>query len=262
MITRQQILDFIATAPGVTNKDIAHRFAMTEALASTRTKQMLDLGYVTRKDGPPVKGRPTYKYYVAAGTEGKPKQERLSVVRDIGSAPMKQKPSPEPLVNEKPIVESSLDSLVSGFVSGFADTLAQAIVSQLKPKLEDALKRALPVALPAPPVITEPPKQEFIPKEEKKRLPVIGIIGIAPPKRAAILEEFGDIFEIVFWWSEENEHIIKSMASRCQMVFVMHYVGHRHTQMISARGGVMRRITGDINALTEAMTSYFLEVAA
>ena len=129
-------------------------------------------------------------------------------------------------------------------------------MAQLKPRLEEELKKALPTALPSP-VISAPVEQYIA----KQRLPRVGIVGISPPKRQQIEQEYGELFELVYWWSEDGDNKLKSMATSCEIVFVMDYVSHRHTQIMQARGGNLRKINGDIRALIDELAKHYVEQA-
>ena len=250
MVTRQDLVGFIKQNPGCTNTEIAKHFNLSTGSTSTRTGQLYKAGYLTRKGSAPnTRGNIVYSYYAHHDAEGKTKRERLHIVQ-----PAQTK------THDKPIESLSLDSLVGDFVQSFASTLATAIVGQLKPRLEEELKRALPAALPSPAVIspqTQP--TEVIPKQ---RMPRIGIVGIAPPKRQQIDHEFGDIFEVIYWWSEDGDNKLKSMATSCEIIFVMDYVAHSHTQIMSSRGANLRRINGDIRVLIDELEKHYLEQAA
>ena len=247
MTTRHQLIEFIKSNPGCKNVDIAKRFNLDTSGAATRTSQLHKGGFVTRKGSTPnSRGSVVYSYYAHTNTEGKTKQERLHIV----------KPS-IPKAHDKPIVGISLDTLVSDFVTSFAASIASSIVAQLKPRLEEELKKALPTALPSP-VISAPVEQYIA----KQRLPRVGIVGISPPKRQQIEQEYGELFELVYWWSEDGDNKLKSMATSCEIVFVMDYVAHRHTQIMQARGGNLRKINGDIRVLIDELAKHYVEQAA
>jgi DNA-binding MarR family transcriptional regulator len=248
MTTRHELIEFIKANPGCKNADVAEHFGLSAANASTRTGQLYKGGFVTRKGSAPnSRGNVVYSYYAHANVEGKTKAERLHIIQ-----PSQAK------THDKPIVGISLDTLVGDFVTSFANTLAASIVAQLKPRLEEELKRALPAALPSAPVISAPVEQYIA----KQRLPRVGVIGVAPPKRQHIDAEFAELFEIVYWWSEDGDNKLKSMATSCEIIFVMDYVAHRHTQIMQSRGANLRRINGDIRALIDEMAKHYLEKAA
>lgn len=248
MTTRHELIEFIKANPGCKSDLVACNFGFNINSAATRLKQLYDAGYVTRHStGINKYGKPVYAYKAHADTEGKTRKERLASVTQISPAP-----------HDKPIVGISLDTLVGDFVTSFANTLATSIVAQLKPRLEEELKRALPAALPSAPVISAPVEQYIA----KQRLPRVGVIGVAPPKRQHIDAEFAELFEIVYWWSEDGDNKLKSMATSCEIIFVMDYVAHRHTQIMQSRGANLRRINGDIRALIDEMAKHYLEQAA
>lgn len=250
MATRQELLTFIKSHPDCNTKAIAEHFGFNINSAATRTKQLFDGGHVTRKQvGINTYGKPLYIYNAPSEVEGKTKKERLAIAQ----------PSHVP-TTDKPIVSLSMDDLVSGFVSNFAQSLVGAIITQLKPRLEEELRKALPAALPKPTVLA-PSEPVHIPAD-KPRLPRVGILGVQPPKRCAIDTEFGELFDLTYWCSDDGDNRLKPMAHSCETIFVMDYVSHKHTQLLQARGANLRRVNGDIRALTDLLTGYFLEQAA
>ena len=246
MTTRQDIIDFVRVNPGCATKDFARVFAVNTNDAATRLKQVFDAGYIRREVAAVTKGRPSYAYWVVEASVGKLKKERLAIVKNL-----------EPNTHDKPIVGNTLDSMLSDFVGSFAASLAGAIVDQLKPRLEQELRKVLPAALPSPALMEV---QQA--KPEKVRLPRIGILGVATAKRASIDEEFDTIFDITYWCSDDGDLRLKPMAHSCEMIFVMDYVGHKHTQLLTSRGANMRRVNGDIRAMQDMLTSYYIERTA
>lgn len=256
MLTRNDVLKYLKAHPGATNRDLADHFNIRPNIMATRTKQLLNRGFVTRTEiGKTLTKSPVFGYVAVAQAEGKsaPERRKLQAHQTVVT--------PSSNVGERLDVPE-----LSEMIQSLADTLAKQIASQvvvsLHTQLRSELAAVIPPALPAPRFDIQAIVGNAVEVQAPVttvRKPKIGIVGVHVGSRQTIEEEFSSIFDIRFWTVEDGDSRLKSMAVSCELIYVMDYVGHKHTQLLTAKGAKWKKIHGGVSVLTNEMTSYFLE---
>lgn len=95
-------------------------------------------------------------------------------------------------------------------------------------------------------------------KEQKTRLPKIGVCGMSPNQAGAIASEIGELAELDFW-HDDGQGRLQSMAGRCDIIFVNRgQVCHKTTEMLDAlKAKYMMPKTNGKTAMLEAIKGYF-----
>lgn len=95
-------------------------------------------------------------------------------------------------------------------------------------------------------------------KEQKTRLPKIGVCGMSPNQAGAIASEIGNLAELDFW-HDDGQGRLQNMAGRCDIIFVNRgQVCHKTTEMLDAlKANYVMPKTNGKTAMLEAIRDYF-----
>lgn len=95
-------------------------------------------------------------------------------------------------------------------------------------------------------------------KEQKSRLPKIGVCGMSPNQAGAIAAEIGEFAELDFW-HDDGDRRLQSMATRCDIIFVNRgQICHKTTEMLDAlKANYVMPKTNGRTAMLEAIKGYF-----
>lgn len=248
MITRKEIIDFLKANPGATNRDLAEHFRVTTALMSTKTRQYLAGGFVTRQEASrTLTNIPVYGYYV--NTEVAPGMTKKERVETTLGQRLDNAQTPE----------------IAGTIKTLAEALARQIAAQVVVSLQPMLQRELAAVVPVAPPIPVLDVSTLLPSpaapvEKPKRMKV-GVIGLLPQQAGLLTTEFGEHFEFRFWKGESNG-LLKSIGVSCDVVLTTKWSAHSQTETLKSVGANVRHVAGGMDELRTTLTALYVEGVA
>ena len=233
------IRDYVAAHPGCTNKDIAAALDVSTAYAATHTSKGFQQGTMTRVEGGQgITGTTWYKYSAAR-----------KVIEHVS--------------NKVEHVSKKKNSMIDSMVDELASSIAKQLANRIRDKLTRELENLAPT--PTPTVDTAPLLAQLAaplvsqPATHIKTLPKVGVVGLLPTQAGAISAEFAGCIDLVFWNEGDDRGTLKAMARNCEVVFLhTRHAGHATDQYLTTNGAELRRITGGVSNMKEALTSYFV----
>ena len=240
------IRDYVAAHPGCTNNEIAKAIGVSSPYAATHTGLAFNKGLITRiEGGRGITGRPWYKHYPKA-----------DVVIESVSKKLEHVSKPKEPAKKK---NSAIDSMVDELASSIAKQLANRIRDKLTRELESLAPTQTPTVDTAPLLAQLAAPLVSQPATHVKTLPKVGVVGLLPTQAGAISAEFAGCIDLVFWNDGDDRGTLKAMARNCDVVFLhTRHAGHATDQYLTTNGAELRRITGGVSNMKEALTSYFV----
>jgi hypothetical protein len=247
-----QIRAVIQLHPNITNRRIAELVpGVSQPYAATQTGLMHKRGEVNRTVvAKQATGRPVFGYTYALMA---PPPVAVPVPKVAAETKYEEL--------ELPTTKSKgLDALVEDI----AAQLAKVLVRKVKSKLTRELEKMIP-ALPSPESMDTEAVIEVLSAEKPKldpdkRKPVVGVVGLLPVQAGEISAEFADVLDLRFAEGGQT-NVLKSMATQCDVVFIhTRHMSHSDEKLLLSRGANIRRVTGGVSNLKDAMTTYFVSL--
>lgn len=253
MLTKEEMLAFVAEHPKITSADLAQTFGLSHSDASGRLARAYKAGVLTRvKSYVNDCGAPVYGYTMGEKPAEKPVESRE---------------------RKRPAKIDKQDGVdLSSGITALAEGIAKQIVAQVVHALQGQLTREL--AGVVPPVIAQQPLKVEAPKIETpvvldppvieapkpQRAPKVAIIGVTPQQAGILSSEFADTYDLSFW---QNDGIprLRSIGIACELCLVTKFVSHKATEVLTAQGANWRKVTGGIDSIRDALTGYYVERA-
>lgn len=163
---------------------------------------------------------------------------------------------PEP--TEKPAIN----------LTDFADLLAMAIAQHVVARVETHLQERLPAILPVLPNETAPISIEQLTKrlrpseDTPSKQPTVLIAGLLPNQAGIIDTDFGDVFNLRFFMTDDNLKQLKAMAKSVDHVFTFtSKVSHAVEEVMVGQGHKIHRCSGGMTMLKEQLLKLYVEKA-
>ena len=258
MTTRKDILDYVTTHPGCECNDASKALGMTPPHMATRLKQLIDGGFLTRKEARRLPTKmPVYAYWVnGAVTPTMNKKERVKTTMGERSDNAMSNPD------------------ISTLIQSIGEVLAKQIAAQVAVSLQPMLQRELVAVIPSTQVVTpspvdikallQAPPHQPEQLEHKPKLPRVGVTGLLPQQAGLIQQEFCDTFDLTFWNDRngDGQGSLKAMGIGCEVVF--HHIQHASHSTESALrsvGAKIVKVNGGMSSMRDALTKYYVETA-
>lgn len=246
MTKAEQIREYIAANPGVTNRQIAFAFGLTVGniggitnyMAVRAAKPTLE----RREVGRTITNQPIYAYWpVAVKQEVTPKAKDSFV--------------------EKRVSEKKKPSTIEQLVDQIAAQLAQQVVSKVKVRLTRELEALIPAVTPAEPDLAPLIQRLSAPQVvqcEKARLPRVGVVGLLPVQAGELTNEFADALDLRFATADRTADL--AALKGCDVIFLhTRHLSHAADQYLKTFGVELRRVTGGVSKLKDELTAYFVK---
>jgi Rha family phage regulatory protein len=163
-----------------------------------------------------------------------------------------------------PPAESSLDALMSDMAKRVVDHLFDEIQANLAGRRQEFMTRliGLPNLAPEPPAAPAPvpvPAYNGNIIEIPPPLPRIGVVGLLPAQCNEITTEFGECFDISYW-CDGPRNLLKSIAFRCEAVFLhTQHASYKTGNILRSAGARLIRVTGGLSSMKDALTDYYVK---
>jgi hypothetical protein len=247
MTLAEQIRQYLAENPGVTNTHLAEVFGVNRnnvaAITNYAAVRAITPTMERREIGRTITKQPIYGYWVVGDkTAPKAKQEAPFVEERV---PSTKKPS-------------TLDQLV--------DQIAAQLAKQVVNKVKTRLARELEAMLPAPQHDQEPDIAPLIERLSLpahvdvgvKRLPRVGIVGLMPVQAGELTSEFADALDLRFANTDKTANL--AALKGCDVIFLhTRHMSHAADQYLKTLGVELRRVTGGVSKMRDELTNYFVK---
>lgn len=243
-----QILAYLETHSRQSTGDLAEALGWTSTRVSAAVWTEINRpdAKIVREVVPPTGGRrtPTYVYTH--------KKNFTGVAAEL---PKPETTKPEP-GKEKPAIS----------LTDFADLLALAIAQHVVARVETHLQARLPTILPTLPNETEPISIEqltkrLLPAEDAKpKRATVLVAGLLPNQAGIIETEFGDVFDLRFFMTDDNLKHLKAMSKSVDHVFTFtSKVSHAIEEVMVGQGHKVHRCSGGMTLLKDQLLKLYAE---
>lgn len=259
MLTRNQIIQCIDKNPGATNSQLASILGGSPERMATRTKQLLDGGYVTRNQvGTNKQSQPIYGYWAnnKVGVNMS-KQERIKTVSHIPSLSH----------GESFWIDKIADQVASSIAKQIAVRVKTRLSNQLGALIAEQFNNFQQLDAPAESVdvasllerITNLPDKT---ETQRKRMQTVGVIGLTATQNGEIVAEFGEVLDLRFAYTDQLP-VIKQIAKAADIVFV-HYkhCSHNVDNILKSSGTNYQLVGGAMSQMKEALQQYCNNIEA
>lgn len=243
----QQIRDFIAAHPGTTNRAIIDALGFTPTyVASATTHDFKDGKLERRQTAQTITNAPIYGYWL-------PGTMPNNVVSPPDNVPVPPKAAAKP--------KSSALS-IDGIIDQLAGALALQVASRLKDRLVDELQGLVPHASsddPVRPLLEDIKARVLAAPPERKRLPVVLIVGLLPAQAGAIQNEFHDVYDLRFWKDESISQLKDLVRGADHVLTFTSKISHTAVGAIEAAGKKAVHVAGGMTSLRDVLTTMYVE---
>ena len=197
------------------------------------------------------------------------------------AAPAPQVVQPTPVVDLGPLtnrvlaVENQMEALVEQMTEVTSqNTLIFKAVGDLRVELLarlDALHAAVdnpPIVVdnPPPPVVVDSHQPRLTPTPVKVAPPlrVVGIVGLLGGQREMIKQEFGDLFNLRFYESDDAKtKMFRDSVRGCEVVLAMkNFINHSVDRIVLQEGVKLELINGGVTSLRNRLTAMYVNDSA
>ena len=245
MTRTTQIVEFVRANPGATNRQIAAGVGIKDATqAATRTKLLMDKGFITRT----VVGKTLTNVEIYGYTFVKNAARRVP-----GRRPSSHKQKMEQR-------GGSIDTLIDQLASAMADAFVSRVTEHLKVELTRILPANIPVqALPVFTARDQIEQHEQVRKVNAGKLKIL-VVNIAPSGCEEVKRDFRDVADIECWTvTADGEHRLKQAAKAADHVFFnLSLSSHKHEAMLKTAGCEYTKVKGGTSAMKTAITQWLV----
>lgn len=248
MTKAQQIRAYIQDNPGKTASEIATAVDWTvQRVSAALWTELRKPKPVIRREPHHVSitNTPVYAYYFDR------EQPARKVVKVEKPAVLAEKPA---VLKESP----------SGSIEDLADKLARAIASHVANRVSTHIELALRNIIPTAEVAPLSPQQladsiKVLPDLRPKK-PTVLIAGLLPNQAGIISTEFGEVFDLRFFMTDDNLRHLKSMVSSVDHVFTFtSKVSHGVEEVMTSQGHKIHRCSGGMTMLKDQLLKLYAE---
>lgn len=177
---------------------------------------------------------------------------------EVVPAPVEAVPTPAttPIPNSSPaLVTPSAARALDDAI----DNLVTALVARVTGGIEDKIAARIAESIAQAAAKLSTPK----PSNTKQKLPRVLVAGMKKDLHQLVRNEFGTAFDLTFVTTDEHESVWKSRGVSAEHTFVLvDFVGHKHTETLSAALVKWRPLHGAISSVRDALTALYVEKAA
>lgn len=188
-------------------------------------------------------------------------------------APVVASPDPQgvdlgPLTNRVLAVENQMEALVEQMTKvANQNTLIFKAVGDLRVELLARLD-ALHSAVDNPPVVVDnpqvAPKAPVSQPDKAPQLRVVGIVGLLGGQREMIKQEFGALFTLRFYESDDAKtKTFRDSVRGCEVVLAMkNFINHSVDRVVIQEGTKLELINGGVTSLRNRLTAMYVNETA
>lgn len=173
-----------------------------------------------------------------------------------------------PLTNRVLAVENQMEALVEQMTKVVSqNTLIFKAVGDLRVELLARLD-ALHSAVDNPPVVVDnpqvAPKAPVSQPDKAPQLRVVGIVGLLGGQREMIKQEFGALFTLRFYESDDAKtKTFRDSVRGCEVVLAMkNFINHSVDRVVIQEGTKLELINGGVTSLRNRLTAMYVNETA
>lgn len=251
MTKAQEIRAYIKANPGKTSLEISNAVNWTvQRVSAAMWTEMRKAKPVIRRETHHISitNTPVYTYFY---DDGQPVRAEVKV----------EKPA---VLREKPAVLTKRHHPTGSSIEDLADALAQAIASQVVGRvsahIEQALRNIIPPTLVPKISIEQLTSNLTALPDLRPKKPSVLIAGLLPNQAGIISTEFGEVFDLRFFMTDDNLRHLKNMVAKVDHVFTFtSKVSHGVEEVMVSQGHKIHRCSGGMTMLKDQLLQLYAE---